>query len=305
MLFEARGSLHRSASDTQLANNTVPTSWVVGGKDCTTLVAKQLKSIMPDAKQANIQKYLKPLNNAMREFQISTENRQQAFIAQLAHESNRLKDSQENLNYSVEGLKKTFKKYFKTDELAKQYARKPEKIANYVYANRNGNGSEASGDGWKYRGRGLIQLTGKANYHAVGQALGINLESNPDLALIPQNSARIAAYFWYSKGLNKLADQGNLKKITKIINGGLNGYDDRLALYQRAKQFIDCDAGSYQATSTDSNRALISDADYSLGVIASQQMLRLDPLVRSSVYDVSWPQSQFSEGRLTKGGLAP
>jgi putative chitinase len=195
---------------------------------------------MPRARNKDITRYAETLDGAMREFDISTPARQQAFIAQIAHESTQLKDSQERLNYSAQGLRKVFGKYFRTDSIANDYARKPELIANRVYANRNGNGNEESGDGYLYRGRGLIQLTGRSNYRKVGQALNIDLETNPDLVQKPDISARVAAYFWKSKGLNSLADQGNFKKITRLINGGLNGYQDRLDLFKRAQSVISC-----------------------------------------------------------------
>lgn len=147
------------------------------------------------------------------------------FFAQLAHESG-LKPISENLNYSESGLLKIFKKYFTPAE-AKEFARKPEKIANRVYANRMGNGDEASGDGFKFRGRGFIQLTGKNNYKALSTATGIDYVSNPDLLLTETDALIAAIWFWNSKGLTKYALADDILTITKRINGGTNGLEDR------------------------------------------------------------------------------
>jgi hypothetical protein len=139
------------------------------------------------------------------------------------------------LNYSGQGLRAVFKKYFPTDADAKAFHRQPQKIANRVYANRMGNGSEASGDGWKYRGRGPLQITGRANYQACSELLNVDLVANPDLAATPAAGFRTAGLFWRRNKLNDLADQQQFKTITLRINGGLNGLDDRLVYYNRAK----------------------------------------------------------------------
>ena len=165
---------------------------------CTSGVftMERLMWIMPNATRENVDKYLGALNKVMQEFEINTNLRAAHFIAQLAHESGSFKYSTENLNYSTKALRTVFGKYFPTVELAEEYARKPEKIANIVYANRMGNGDEESGEGWKYRGRGLIQLTGKANYIKCGEALGIKLVSNPDI-LSNDAYAAVAAAGWF------------------------------------------------------------------------------------------------------------
>lgn len=150
---------------------------------------------------------------------INTQKRLAMFFAQLDHESG-LKPISENLNYSADGLLKTFPKYFNS-ETAKEYARQPQKIANRVYANRMGNGSESSGDGWKFRGRGFIQITGKNNYIACGYA------NNPDNLLNEVDAMVSAVWFWNQNNLNKFADLGDVKGCTKVINGGLNGLADR------------------------------------------------------------------------------
>lgn len=164
-------------------------------------------------------------------YEINTIKRKAMFLAQLDHESG-LKPISENLNYSEAGLLGVFKKYF-TPAQAKQYARKPEAIANRVYANRGGNGNEASGDGWKYRGRGFIQLTLKDNYKALSKATGVDYVSNPD-SLLNEADAMIAAlWYWKTNNLNKYSDSGDVKGATKVINGGYNGLADRQSKYEK------------------------------------------------------------------------
>lgn len=197
-----------------------------------------LKKCLPDARQSNIDKFVDPLSKAMEKFEINTPIRQAAFLAQIAHESSSLSRVEENLNYSVTGLITTFPRYFRTAVEAEPYARKPEKIANRVYANRMGNGNEASGDGWKYRGKGPIQITGKDNHKAVGDALDYDFVSRPEDIMLPGAGAMSAAWFWKINGLNELADQGNFEKITKRINGGLNGLEDRRQHWERIKKIL-------------------------------------------------------------------
>lgn len=178
-------------------------------------------------------KWLDAINATCAQYQINTKLRLAAFIAQVGHESGRLAAVSENLNYSAAGLMKTWPSRF-DQTLANSCARNPQKIANVVYANRMGNGSTASGDGWTYRGRGLIQCTGKSNYSSFSQSAGVNAVANPDLLTQPQYAAMSAGWFWDSKGLNSYADRGDLVSITKRINGGLNGQDDRMNLYKIA-----------------------------------------------------------------------
>lgn len=202
-----------------------------------TLTLEQLQKIIPMAKAENIKKYLAPLNSEMPHFGIVTPLRAAHFIAQVAHESGSFQFSVENLNYNARALRTIFGKYFPTDEIAEAYARKPEKIANRVYANRMGNGNEASGDGWKYRGRGLIQLTGHENYKKCGQSIGLDLETNPDqVALDPVVSIKVVGWFWKTNNLNQYADANDIKGITKRINGGLIGIEDRTEFLERAKK---------------------------------------------------------------------
>lgn len=167
---------------------------------------------------------------------INTPLRLAHFFAQLEHESN-LKPISENLNYSSSGLKRVFRKYF-NDLQAIQYARNPERIANRVYANRMGNGNELSGDGWKYRGRGFIQITFYDNYKALTDDTGIDYLNNPDLLLNEADSMISALWFWKKNNLNKYADQDNVKEITRRINGGYNGMQHRSELLKKYKREI-------------------------------------------------------------------
>lgn len=162
----------------------------------------------------------------LNKYGINTELRQANFFGQLWHESN-LKPISENLNYSKEGLLKIFKKYF-TELEAIKYQRQPEKIANRVYSNRMGNGKEESGDGWRYRGRGFIQLTGKDNYKKLTLATGIDFLNNPDYLLEETNALIAACEYWKWIGANKYADLNDVKSITKLINGGYIGLEDRV-----------------------------------------------------------------------------
>jgi len=166
---------------------------------------------------------------------INTPLRLAHFFAQIHHESN-LKPISENLNYSSSALQRVFKKYFPTKALADEYARNPEKIANKVYASRMGNGDEFSGDGWKYRGRGFIQITGKDNYKALRKATTIDYVNNPDLLLNEADSMISALWYWTSNNLNKYADRDDINTITKKINGGYNGISHRRQLLENYKK---------------------------------------------------------------------
>ena len=155
------------------------------------------------------------------------------WLAQLAHESALFERLVENLNYtSPQQIMQTWPKRFKTKTAAMAFVRHPERLANYVYANRLGNGDAASGDGWKYRGRCPIGITGKDNYRAAGEALGLPLLEEPELLEEPVHAADAAGWFWKSHGLNRFAS--NINACTRAINGGLNGLPDRMRLYNRA-----------------------------------------------------------------------
>lgn len=205
-------------------------------KPVTAITAKQLDDMCPAVGLATVSKFVPALNKAFTKFQINTENRVAAFLAQVAHESGEFVFVKENLNYSAQALRRVFPKYFPSDALAAAYARKPEKIANRCYANRMGNGPEASGDGYRYCGRGLIQLTGKSNYTAFAKDMGMSLEEAVAYLETTEGAVMSAAWFWHVNGLNALADGGALKfkSITQRINGGQNGAAHREQLYGRA-----------------------------------------------------------------------
>ena len=167
------------------------------------------------------------LNTTFDRFDISNPLRQAAFIGQAGHESGNFKMLNENLNYRAETLMKVWPKRFPTLEFAKQYERDPKKIANSVYANRMGNRDEASGDGFRFRGRGLFQTTGHAGYYHAGQALGEDFVMQPDLVATPQYAALTAGWFWATHKLNQYADVRDYKMMTKKINGGFIGLADR------------------------------------------------------------------------------
>ncbi len=192
----------------------------------------QLAKIVPNA-QTDL--FVEPLNNCLKEFKIDTPKRVSAFIAQCAHESQGFTRLEENLNYSEEGLLKTFPKRI-SKEHAKLLERNPIAIANYIYANRYGNGDFQSGDGWRYRGRGLIMLTFKNNYKACGVSLGLTLVETPDIVAQPKIACEVAGWYWRTHNCNALADKEDFGKITQIINGGNTGLSDRLRYWERAKE---------------------------------------------------------------------
>jgi putative chitinase len=167
-------------------------------------------------------------------YEIHTPERVAAFVAQCAHESGGFKFLKENLNYRAEGLNNTFKKYFPTLESAQPYAKNPQKIANKVYANRMGNGDEASGDGFRYLGRGLIQLTGKNNYTLFAAAIDTPLEEIPEYLQTFEGAVQSACWFWEQNNLNQWADKKDILTLTKRINGGTIGLEDRIKHYNHA-----------------------------------------------------------------------
>lgn len=179
------------------------------------------------------------LTDAMQAHGIVTRNEIASFLAQVAHESALLRRLEENLNYSAEGLAATWPTRYrapngKPNAVALSLARRPSAIANHCYAKRMGNGDVASGDGWKYRGRGPIQITGRDNYKACGDALGVDLIAKPELLLEPIAGAFSAGWYWKSRGLDKHDDDESVSAETKLINGGTHGLPDRQALFDRA-----------------------------------------------------------------------
>ena len=182
--------------------------------------------------------YAAHLDTAMQRFNITGPARQAAFIATIGHESSHLRHTIENLSYSAERMMQIWPGRFPTLESTAGYARNPQALAGKVYANRMGHGDEASGDGWKYRGRGLVQLTGKSNYAKCGEAVGHDLVTNPQFVEAPALASLSAAWFWSVHGLNAMADKGDMTAITKRVNGGTTGIVDRLALYEVAKRVL-------------------------------------------------------------------
>jgi putative chitinase len=192
----------------------------------------QISSIVLDKK--NLTSWYNALITVLPQYDISTAKRVAAFLAQTAHESGGYRTLKENLNYRAVTLRKVFPKYFPTDEIAEQFAGKADAIANKVYANRMGNGDEASGDGYRYCGHGLIQLTGKSNFQAFAKSINMPLEKTADYLLTFEGAVKAACWFWQINKLNQYADSGDINTMTQRINGGLNGIDDRTKLYEQA-----------------------------------------------------------------------
>ena len=200
------------------------------------LTAEQFNQLFPRAQDP--QGWVDSMNNVFPNYELDSPKRIAAFLAQCGHESGGWTVFEENLNYSAKGLMGIFKKYFPDEATATAYQRQPEKIANKVYANRMGNGPESSGDGWKYRGRGPIQLTGKDNYRAFAKEMfddWENLFNNPDWVNADRDFALMSAiWFWNKNKLNREADAGDIKTMTRKINGGYIGLEDRIHHYEEA-----------------------------------------------------------------------
>lgn len=208
------------------------------------ITQQQLRSMMTasdaDARAAH---WLAALNDCMGACFIDSSVRQAAFLAQVMVESCELRHVDEALSYTPQRLRQVWPQRFPNDDMAARYGHNPSALANHVYAGRMGNGDEASGDGWRFHGRGLIQLTGRDNYKAFAQAMRIDAVGNPDLLLEPAGAALSAAWFWQAKGLNELADRLSddhadtyFELITQRINGGTIGLDERRAYWQRARK---------------------------------------------------------------------
>lgn len=202
--------------------------------DCI-LTQNQLAQMIPG--NTYVAEWYEALEKLLPDYDINTPQRIAAFIAQCAHESGNFKAIKENLNYQAATLSKVWPSRFPPD-VAAQYAHNQEAIANRAYADRMGNGDEASGDGFRYCGRGLIQLTGKSNYQAFADSLQMAVEDVPAYLATFEGAAQSACWFWESQNLNSWADQGDIEKITRIINGGTLGLEDRTARYQHALQVM-------------------------------------------------------------------
>lgn len=199
------------------------------------LTLEQLKQLLP--KNPYVVNWYEALSRLLPDYEINTPQRIAAFIAQCAHESAGFTALKENLNYRAETLYNKFRKYFPTEELARMYASLPNKqeaIANRIYANRMGNGSEESGDGYRYCGRGLIQLTGKENYSWFAASLGITVEEASEYLQTFEGAVQSACWYWETNNLNRFVDANDFKGLTKAINGGYFGLEDRIKHYEHA-----------------------------------------------------------------------
>ena len=196
------------------------------------MTEEQLSALGIDAK------WLNPLNETFAKYDISTPLRQAAFIGQCAHESNNFTRLEEGLNYSASRLMAVWPSRFPTLEAAAPYANNPEKLANKVYGGRADLGNKEDGDGFKFHGRGCIQLTGRDSYERCGEAIGVDLIGQPNLLVEPLYACLSAGWFWNKKGLNVLADAQEYGQMTRRINGGLVGLDDRIVKITKAKQVL-------------------------------------------------------------------
>lgn len=203
------------------------------------ITQQQIRRCIPNVNGKKLDSFVAGFNMFAVHFGIDTPMRIAMYLSQVMHESGNLHHYEENLNYSAEGLLKTFPRYF-TEETAKEYAHQPLRIANRVYANRMGNGNEASGDGYKFKGRGLIQMTGRSMYQRFNDSEWCTenvLECPDKVASYPLDQVS-AMWFWTEHKLNEVADKGDVDKVTKIINGGINGLSNRKYLYRKfCKEF--------------------------------------------------------------------
>jgi putative chitinase len=196
----------------------------------------QLEKLLPG--NPYLDHWYRALELALPDYDINTPKRVAAFMAQCAHESGGFRALKENLNYKAASLRRVFPKYFPNDDLANAYAGKQEMIANRVYGSRMGNGDEHSGDGFRYCGRGLIQLTGKNNYQAFADSIETHIDDIPEFLATFEGAVQSACWFWESNNLNQFADTGDILTMTKRINGGTIGLSDRQAHYRHALEVL-------------------------------------------------------------------
>jgi putative chitinase len=199
------------------------------------ITQQQLSAMLPG--NLYVEHWCEALNKILPDYDITTPQRMAAFIAQTAHESGGYTALHENLNYQAASLCRVWPSHFNA-AIADQYAHNPERIANRAYAGRMGNGDEASGDGWKFCGRGLIQLTGKSNYQAFADSVQMNIDDVPAFLQTFEGAIQSACFFWENTNLNAVADAGDITRMTKIINGGDLGLEDRVARYNHAIQIL-------------------------------------------------------------------
>jgi putative chitinase len=200
------------------------------------LTEHQLSQIIPSNR--HVPEWYEVLAQCLPDYDINTKTRIAAFLAQCAHESGEFKLIKENLNYKSETLMRIWPRLYPTKDIADQYAHKPEMIANRSYGGRMGNGPESTGDGYRFCGRGLIQITGKNNYQAFADSLEMNVNDVPAYMATFEGAVQSACWFWESNNLNHWADIGDIATLTKKINGGTIGLDDRTKRYQHALQIL-------------------------------------------------------------------
>jgi putative chitinase len=200
------------------------------------LTIEQLSQILPNNK--NIEDWYPAIVDNIPNYGIDTIESISAFLAQCSHESAEFTRVRENLNYRWESLRRVFPKYFPTDDVARRYAHNQEAIANRVYANRMGNGDEGSGDGWLYKGRGVIQITGKNNYSLIADHLHMNLIDVPDYLETFDGAVISACWYWKTNNLNRFVLADDFKGLTRAINGGYNGLEDRIKKHNRILEIL-------------------------------------------------------------------
>ena len=200
---------------------------------------EDLKELFPKGREPILEALARQSKTVFAEFDMAAKpNRLHFFLAQVAHESGGLSVIEENLKYSAKRMTEIWPSRFPTLASAEPFAGNPEALANKVYASRMGNGPPESGDGWKYRGRGYIQITGRDGYRAIGNAIGVNLENDPDRASDPDDALRVACGFWKWKNINAACDEGDFLKVTRLVNGGTTGQADREAWLAKVRKVL-------------------------------------------------------------------
>jgi predicted chitinase len=225
-------SVHRLAIDGVAG----PITRAALGMERQQLIVNTEHLVAMGATRENAEKHIDSMRLLMPQHGIDTPNRVHHFLAQIFHESGNLRNTRENMNYSAARLLQIFPRHF-TQAQAREYQGDPERIANRAYAGRNGNGPETSGDGWRYRGRGLIQLTGRRNYYHFAQWVQEDVIAHPERVAGPL-AVDAAVWYWVANGLNELADQDDIRIVTRVINGGYHGIEDRRRLLTRAREVV-------------------------------------------------------------------
>ena len=203
------------------------------------ITERQLQRLFPNAKEATLEAFAAKSPALFKEFGLSEKRiRVEYFIAQIAHETGGLTRSVENLSYTAKRIAEIWPTRFPSLAAAEPFANNPEKLANKVYSNRMGNGPAESGDGYRYRGRGYIQITGKENYRSTGRVAGIDLVSKPERAILTADALRVACAYWHWKNLNPLCDERKFEEVTRRINGALIGYADRKDWLEKVRKAL-------------------------------------------------------------------